>query len=82
MVNNVLRGMQAGVAAVICDVVISMGGNVVKEKNILSICILLGAFVASYIWNVNVILIVLVCGALGAVRFLMGRRKKQGGDPS
>lgn len=82
VVNNVLRGMQAGVAAVICDVVISMGGNVVKEKNVLSICILLGAFVASYIWNVNVILIVLVCGALGAVRFLMGRRKKQGGDPS
>ena len=82
VVNNVLRGMQAGVAAVICDVVISMGGNVVKEKDVLSICILLGAFVASYIWNVNVVLIVLVCGTLGAVRFLMGRRKKQGGAPS
>lgn len=32
VVNAVLKGMQAGVAAVIADVVISLGHNVTKEK--------------------------------------------------
>lgn len=68
IVNLVLTGMQAGVAAVIADVVIEMGGNIVKEKNVLSIIIMIAAFAASYVLNINVILIILTCGVIGVIR--------------
>ncbi len=67
MVGYTLRGMQAGVAAVIIDVVINMIHNVIKEKKILSILLMLAAFIALFVFDVNVIIIILVCGLLGAV---------------
>lgn len=75
VVANVLRGMQAGVAAVIVDVTVTMGWGVAKEKNILSILMMAAAFVATYVFNVNVAFIVLSCGLIG---FLCFRQKKSG----
>ncbi|MCB5942382.1 chromate transporter [bacterium 210820-DFI.6.52] len=75
VVANVLRGMQAGVAAVIVDVTVTMGWGVAKEKNILSILMMVAAFVATYVFNVNVAFIVLACGLIG---FLCFRQKKSG----
>ena len=73
--NLVLTGMQAGVAAVIADVVIEMGGNLVKEKNVLSIFIMVAAFAASYLLNINVILIILICGVIGVIRAVYNIKK-------
>ena len=75
VVANVLRGMQAGVAAVIVDVTVTMGWGVAKEKNVLSILMMAAAFVATYVFNVNVAFIVLACGLIG---FLCFRQKKSG----
>lgn len=78
IVNLVLTGMQAGVAAVIADVVIEMGGNIVKEKNVLSVIIMVTAFAASYVLNINVILIILTCGVIGVIRAVYNIRKGAG----
>ncbi|MHA9742052.1 chromate transporter [Robinsoniella peoriensis] len=78
IVNLVLTGMQAGVAAVIADVVIEMGGNIVKEKNVLSVIIMVTAFAASYVLNINVILIILTCGVIGVTRAVYNIRKGAG----
>lgn len=78
VVGAVLKGMQAGVAAVIADVVIGMGGDVVREKSFLSIGIMAGAFIAAFLLNVNVIYIILLCGAVGALRGLVRSRLKKG----
>ena len=75
VVANVLRGMQAGVAAVIVDVTVTMGWGVAKEKNVLSILMMAAAFVATYVFNVNVAFILLACGLIG---FLCFRQKKSG----
>lgn len=72
-----LGGMQAGVAAVICDVVINLGGKVVKERSILSIIIMVAAFVAAAICKVNVIIIILCAAALGVIRYFIGRAGKR-----
>ncbi|HIR58220.1 MAG TPA: chromate transporter [Candidatus Gallacutalibacter pullicola] len=77
-VSAVMRGMQAGVAAVITDVVISMGVKVVKGKSLLSILVMIGAFAASWFLNINVALIVIACGVIGAVRVLYETKKKGG----
>lgn len=67
MVSALLKGMQSGVAAVIADVVISMGGGVIKQRKALPMIIMAGAFIATWFFKVNVMYIVLVCGALGGI---------------
>lgn len=74
-----LGGMQAGVAAVICDVVINLGGNVVKERSALSIAIMAAAFVAAAVFDVNVIIIILCAAALGVARLLAARARRKAG---
>jgi chromate transporter len=51
VVNAVLKAMQAGVAAVICDVVLTMGGSISKTKDTISIFVMILAFIATYVLN-------------------------------
>ena len=79
-VAALLQGMQSGVAAVIADVVFSMASGIVKEKKWLPILIMAAVFVASYFFNVNIILLILLCGAIGAVSsHVEEKRKKERG---
>lgn len=77
-VGMMLSGMQAGVGAVIAAVVYDMGEGIVRGKNGASIVIMIAAFVAAYILKVNVIYVVLACGALGAFRTLIAEKRKGG----
>ncbi|WP_312645527.1 chromate transporter [Hydrogenoanaerobacterium sp.] len=77
VVAAVLKGMQAGVAAVIADVTINMGGNVVKEKKMLPIFVMMGAFIATFFFKVNVIFIILICGTLGAVMAFQSEKSRK-----
>ena len=79
VVNSVLKGMQAGVAAVIADVVINMASNISKEREIISIVVMMGAFIATYFFKVNVMYIILFCGIIGALKVVI-KAKKKGGD--
>ncbi len=78
IVNMAMTGMLAGVAAVICDVVITMGKGVFQQKRLLPVAVLFLAFAAVRCWNINIILILLICGAIGAAdTFHQGRIKKE-----
>ena len=59
IISAIMRGMQAGVAAVIFDVVISMGSKFFREKNILSILLMFCSFAVAYFFEINVIFIIL-----------------------
>lgn len=74
----VLKGMQAGVAAVILDVVCDLGGKVAESRSVLYIGLMVAAFVANWFFNVNVILIILAAAAFGVVRALLQWRKAVG----
>ena len=77
IVSMAMAGMLAGVAAVICDVVYTMGKAVFKLHRVLPVVVMLASFAAVRFLNVNIILSILVCGVVGAVdSFLRG--KKQG----
>jgi chromate transporter len=67
IVNMAMAGMLAGVAAVICDVVINMIKSIMKQKRILPLLMLACAFTATYFFKVNIFVIILVCGIIGAV---------------
>jgi chromate transporter len=85
-VSAVMKGMQAGVAAVICNVVIDMGGAVLKSKSILSVLLMLGVFAAVYFFKVNIILVILCCGLIGLLsgmirtRHMQAKVETKGGD--
>lgn len=80
VVNAVLKAMQAGVAAVICDVVLTMGGSISKSKDIISILVMFLAFIATYVFKINVMYIILVCGIIGALKVILVDNKKKVGD--
>ena len=70
-----LEGMQAGVGAVITAVVIGMGQQVTNTKSPLLIATMFIAFIANYIFNVNVMLIILVAASIGLIQFFFNRNK-------
>lgn len=72
----VLKGMQAGVAAVILDVVCGLGGNVLKTRSAVYIALMILAFVASFFFDVNVILIILAAAVFGVARALFQLKKE------
>ena len=71
----VLKGMQAGVAAVILDVVCSMGGKVIASHSAVSLFLMVAAFAANYIFGVNVVLIILAAALFGVVRAALARKR-------
>ena len=83
VVATVMRGMQAGVAAVIVDAVIKMAVDVGKEKSVLSYIIMFAAFIVAYFFNVNVVFVILACAAVGiiatAIREKRNKAAKEGG---
>lgn len=67
IVALVLKGMQAGVIAVLMSVSISMTSNVLKEKSILNYILLASACIAVIGFGVDVILAILGCGIIGGI---------------
>ncbi len=73
----VLRGMSCGVAAVILDVSVSLGMNVIKAKEWVHYIVMAAAFIATFFFRVNVIYIILCAAAVGIVMALRGRKERK-----
>ena len=71
IVSQMLQGMQSGVGAVIASVTYEMGAGIVHGRNKASMLIMVCAFVASCVFGVNVIYVVIACGLLGVARTLL-----------
>ena len=78
IVKYVLKGMQAGVLAVIVDVVIQMTKEIVSSKRIFPLILMVVAFIASSVFNVNVMYIILFCAVIGAISVLYHSNRKKG----
>lgn len=72
-----LQVMRAGVAAVIFDVVINLAKNVCKTKRILYIGLMIVAFIATYMFDVSAMLIILACLAVGIIELILDLKKKE-----
>jgi len=78
IVKNVLRAMQAAVSAVILDVVIEMAGVTLKNKKLIPVFLMIGAFIASAFFEINVIYIILICAAAGLFSTAKNTTKHKG----
>lgn len=72
----ILKGMQAGVAAVILDVVCSLGADVIKSRKYIYYAIMAGAFIATFLFHINVIYIILVSAFLGILLEAFGPNRR------
>lgn len=70
-----LKGMQAGIAAVIVDVVLNLGHKVLKEKSIVSLFIMIAAFVFVYFYKINVFFVLIASGIIGFIAFYFRNKK-------
>jgi len=75
IVQIALQVMRAGVGAVIVDVVIDLATNVIKTKDFINIVLMIAAFIASWLFKVSAITIILLFIALGIIRSLLARRE-------
>lgn len=78
IVSAILKGMEAGVAAVIVDLVIDMGQVILKEKNLLLTLMPFFVFIANFIFNINVLFIILISAILCVIQTYI--ESKQGGN--
>ena len=77
-VNMAMCGMLAGVAAVILDVVLRLAKDIFRQKRVLPVLILAGAFVANRFLNVNIIVIILACATFGVLDLMRRQRSAKG----
>lgn len=61
----ILKGMQAGVAAVILSVVADMGISILKNKSVVQIMLMIIAFFASFVFGINIVYIILAAVLIG-----------------
>lgn len=80
IVNMAMAGMLCGVAAVIFDVVLNMMKGIFQKKRTLPVLVMIGAFVAVRYFSVNIIVIILLCGIIGAADTLIREKCRKGGD--
>ena len=67
VVNNLLLGMQAAVAAIIINVVYSMGTRIVKQKKLVPILMMGFSLVALIVFDLNIIYLLIISGVVGGV---------------
>ena len=69
--------MQAGVAALVFNVVIDLFHGVFKQKSWLSNLLMLGAFLLNLFTEINVFWIALFCAGAGIIKTLLLQKKSQ-----
>ena len=72
----ILKGMQAGVAAVMINVTITMAKSVIGERNAVSMAMLIGASAAVILFDVDIIAVILTCGVISG--FLTWKKSREG----
>ena len=77
IISAILKGMEAGVAAAIIDILIDMWQGIRKEKNWLLTLLVPAAFIANFIFNINVAIIIITSSILCLAQGYL--KKKRGG---
>ena len=76
VIATALQVMRVGVAAVIFDVVVNLSKNVCKTKRILYISLMFAAFLATTIFDISAMLIILICLGIGLTDAMLSMIRK------
>lgn len=78
-IATALLVMRAGVAAVICDVVINLAKNIIKAGNMFYIILMIVTFIMTYVMDISAMAVILLCVGIGISSLILEiyRDKKQ-----
>lgn len=79
VVSVVLQGMQAGVAAVMMNVSVTMTENVISGASLFTWIMLIAAVAAVLLFDADIILVLFVCGTIGGIHTWIAMKQKQAG---
>jgi len=65
IVNNILTGMSAGVAAIIVNVVYNMGKRIVVQKKAIPIIVMIISLIATIIFQISILWVLLFAAIIG-----------------
>jgi chromate transporter len=74
IVQTLFYGMSIGVAVVILDAVTSMAKAVLSQKKMLPVILMIGAFLATIVLEVHIVLIIALCAAVGIFTTLIAKK--------
>ncbi len=78
LISATLKGMEAGIAAAIVDLVIDMCNVIVKEKNWLLTLMIPASFFATFFLNINVIYVIVSCAILSFIQSHLHNKTRKG----
>ena len=78
LISATLKGMEAGIAAAIVDLVIDMYNVIVKQRNWLLTLMVPASFLATFFLNINVIYVIITCAILSFVQSYLRNKKSKG----
>ena len=73
-----MKGMQAGVIAMLIDLIWGIFRSVIKEQKIYPVAIMLAAFLYTWFTKFSTLYLVLGCIAVAVLSFLLKKRKEDG----
>lgn len=77
VISAILKGMEAGVAALMVDLIADMCSLILKKKSLLLSAMVLLSFTANFILDINVALILIFCCFLCILQVFFNRRKSK-----
>lgn len=80
IISVALMVMRAGVAAVICDVVINLAKNVLKTGKILYTILMILSFVMTYFMGISAVTVILMCLVVGLITLVSEISKSKKDD--
>lgn len=78
LISATLKGMEAGIAAAIVDLVIDMCNIIVKEKNWLLTLMVPASFFVTFFLNMNVIYVIISCAILSFIQSYLDNKNSEG----
>jgi len=67
IINNLLLGMSAGVAAIIANVVYNMAKRIIQNRKIIPILVMFASMIAGIVFQINIIWILLFAAIIGLI---------------
>lgn len=71
IISNIMKGMQAGIAAIILNIVINMAKGIIEAKQGIPILVMVISLVAAIIFNVGIVYILLFAGFVGVLTTML-----------
>lgn len=77
IILSLLKGMEAGVAAMIADLLLDMAASVRKEKNVLLTLMMPAAFLSCFLFRIDAVTVILACAGICLAYGLLAPRQSK-----